>query len=134
MLLAMRRFTMTRMWFCQKGTAAVETALVMPAFFIALIFGITKVSLVLWTQASLNFAAEAAARCSAVNTSSCGTPADVQTYALSHYFGEPLGGSNPFIYSATGCGHTVTASYTYTLSIPVAGSWGIPLSASACFP
>jgi hypothetical protein len=68
--------------------------------------------------------AKAAARYASINTASDGTPpsaSTVQTYALTAYHGESLS-SNRFTYSATGCGNTVTASYSYSLSIPLAGT------------
>jgi Flp pilus assembly protein TadG len=119
----------------ERGTTALEFAFLAPVFF-AMIFGVINIAQVAWTLGSLHFAAEAAARYASINTSSDGTPpsaSTVQTYALSVYHGETLS-SNPFTYSATGCGNTVTASYTYTLSIPLAGTWTIPLAAAACFP
>jgi Flp pilus assembly protein TadG len=102
--------------------------------FLMLIFGIIDVARVLWTLGSLHYAAESAARCASVNSTTCGSASAIQTYALKEYNGESLGGTNPFTYSATGCGNTVTASYTYSLVIPLAGTWSIPLSAKACFP
>lgn len=123
-----------RLLHSDNGAAAVETALVLPVFFIALVFGVIKIALLLWTDASLNYAAEAAARCASVNSTQCGSGSAIQTYALNNYFGQPVGATNPFTYSASGCGHSVTASYTYTLAIPVVGSWNIPLTATACFP
>ena len=114
------------------GSAAVETAFLLPAF-IMLLFGIIKVSMLLWTMGSLYYAAEAGARYASVSCVSSCTP-DPATYALDSYYGQSLGSTNPFTYSASGCGNTVTASYTYSLNIPIAGSYSIPLSATACFP
>ena len=79
-------------------------------------------------------AAEKAARCAAVASTSCNTTTLIQTYALAQYYGLSLGGTNPFTYSATGCGNTVTASYTYSLAIPFVGTYSLPLSATACSP
>ncbi len=117
---------------CERGAQAVEMALVAP-FFFAFLYGIVVFGLVLWTQASLHFAVEAAARCASVNSTTCGSTNAIETYALNRYYGAPLG-SNPFTYSATGCGHTVTAIYNYSLSIPFYGNQTLPLSAAACFP
>jgi Flp pilus assembly protein TadG len=120
---------------CQRGATIVEFAFVATVF-LAMIFGVINIARVGWVFGSLHFAAEAAARYASINTASDGTPPTantVQTYALTAYHGESLS-SNPFTYSATGCGNTVTASYSYTLSIPLAGTWTIPLSAAACFP
>ena len=124
-----------RLLHCERGTTALEFAFLAPVLF-AMVFGVINIAQVAWTLGSLHFAAEAAARYASINTASDGTPPSagtVQTYAQSVYHGESLS-SNPFTYSATGCGNTVTASYSYTLSIPLAGSWTIPLAAAACFP
>ncbi|MBV9016368.1 MAG: pilus assembly protein [Alphaproteobacteria bacterium] len=118
---------------CEAGASTVEMAIVLTAF-LGFIFGIINIALVLWTQSSLYYAAEAAARCASVNPSTCSSASTTQTYALNEYFGQPLGGTNPFSYSATGCGHTVSASYTYSLSIPLFPTYSLPLSATACYP
>lgn len=117
----------------EHGSAAVETAFLLPAF-IMMLFGIIKVSMLLWTMGSLYYAADAGARYASVSSCSLSCSPDPATYALDSYYGQSLGGTNPFTYSASGCGNTVTASYTYSLSIPLAGSYSIPLSATACFP
>ena len=127
--------TSSRLLRCERGATALEFAFLAPVFF-AMIFGVIDVGRVAWTLGSLHFAAESAARYASLNYDSSGNPpaaATVQTYALNAYYGESLG-SNPFTYSATGCGNTVTANYYYSLTIPLVGSWGIPLSAAACFP
>jgi Flp pilus assembly protein TadG len=126
----------TRLAACRRGVSAVEMALVLPIF-LGLLFGIINFSLVLWTQASLYYAVQAAARCASVNPTTCGSPANpalVTTYAMNQYSGQSLGGTNPFAYSSTGCGHTVTASYIYPLSIPFYGDYPLSLAATACFP
>jgi Flp pilus assembly protein TadG len=119
---------------CDSGAAAIEMAIVVTAF-LGMLFGIVNLGLLLWTQTSLHFAVESAARCASVNTTTCGTSDAITTYALNQYAGESLGGTNPFSYSAAGgCGHQVSAAYTYALAIPLYGSYSIPLSAKACFP
>jgi hypothetical protein len=89
---------------------------------------------VLWIVGSLHFAAESAARCASANTTTCSSASTIQSYALNQYHGESLGVTNPFTYSATGCGNTVSASYAYSLTIPLFGTYSLPLSATACFP
>jgi Flp pilus assembly protein TadG len=118
---------------CERGVSTIEMAIVITAL-LGLLFGIFNIGIMMWTVSSLRYAAEGAARCAAIDTTNCGSASAVQAYAMTLYSGQPLGESNPFTYSATGCGHTVTASYTYSLSIPLYGSYSIPLSASACFP
>jgi Flp pilus assembly protein TadG len=126
----------TRLLGCRRGISAVEMALVSPLFF-AVLLGVINVSLVLWTQASLYFAAQAAARCASATPSICGSPASgqlVENYAMSQYFGQSLGDAMPFRYQRETCGHRVTASYRYPLTIPFYESPELDLSASACFP
>jgi Flp pilus assembly protein TadG len=119
---------------CERGATIVEFAFVAPVF-LAMIFGVIDIARVTWTFGSLHFAAESAARYASIHTSDSNPIAasTVQTYALNAYYGESLSG-NPFTYSATGCGNTVAASYSYSLAIPLVGTWSIPLSATACFP
>ncbi len=118
---------------CRRGASTIELAISLTAL-IGFLFGIINIGLVLWTFGSLYYAAEAAARCASVDSTSCGNATAIQNYALAQYYGQSLGGTNPFSYSASGCGHTVTARYTYSLSIPLYGSYTLPLSAAACFP
>jgi Flp pilus assembly protein TadG len=117
---------------CDRGASTVELAIIATAL-LGLIFGIINIGMVLWTQGSLYYAVQAAARCAAVNSTTCGSATAIQTYALNQYSGQSLG-TNPFTYSATGCGHTVTASYTYSLSIPLFPTYSLPLSATSCYP
>jgi hypothetical protein len=104
------------------------------AVFLGLIFGIINIARVLWIVGSLHFAAESGARCASANTVTCSSASAIQSYALNQYHGESLGGANPFSYSATGCGNTVSASYTYSLYIPIFGTYSLPLAVTACFP
>ena len=118
---------------CESGAAVVEQAIVMTAL-LGFLFGIINFGMVLWVQSSLYFAAESAARCASVNATTCGSATAIQTYASNQYFGQSVGATNPFTYSASGCGHTVTGNYTYSLAIPLFGTYSLPLSATACFP
>lgn len=118
---------------CDRGASAVEFGLSLTAF-LGLIFGVVNIARVLWVVGSLHFAAESAARCASANTTTCNSASAIQTYALNQYHGESLGATNPFTYSPTGCGNTVRASYTYSLTIPLFGTYSLPLSAAACFP
>jgi Flp pilus assembly protein TadG len=119
---------------CEDGSSAVELAVIMSAF-LSMLFGIVNVAMMLWTMASLHYAAESAARCAAVGSSGCTNASSIQTYALNQYSGPSLGTNpNPFSYSATGCGNTVAADYNYSLVIPMIRSFPVPLSTTACSP
>jgi Flp pilus assembly protein TadG len=122
-----------RLMSCESGSSAVELGFTLSAF-MSMLFGVVNIAVVLWTLASLHYAAQTAARCASVGSTGCTSASTIQTFALSQYFGRPLAGANPFVYSATGCGHTVTASYDYSLVIPLVGTYSLPLSATACSP
>jgi Flp pilus assembly protein TadG len=123
--------TATHIVVCERGSSAVELAIILSTF-LAMLFGIINIAMILWTMASLHYAAETAARCAAVAATGCTSASSIQSYALSQYFGLSLGGTNPFVYAASGCGNTVTATYTYSLVIPIIGTYSVPLSATAC--
>lgn len=113
-----------------RGTAAIELALVLPLF-VLLILGSLSASSLGFSVASMNYAVEAAARCAAVNTTLCATPSSTVLYALSRYSGPSI--SPVFAYSATGCGNTVTATATFSFNL-VPQFTNLPLSVSACHP
>ena len=117
----------------RRGSVAAEFALVLPAM-IFFSLGAFNLTLVLYATSALNRAAEAAARYASVQTALNGADPGataVQTWASSHYAGPSV--TQTFTYTASGCGHTVSATGNYKL---VAGVVTLPvaLSANACFP
>lgn len=114
----------------RSGTAAVEFAMVLPAF-VVLIVGAIWTAQLLYAASSLRYAVEAAARCAAVNTTTCTSNATTQTYASGKYYG-PVSPAPTFVASSAACGQNVTGSLTFTLNTGVT-SISVPLSASACF-
>ena len=113
-----------------RGTAAVEFAMVAPAF-IGLAVGTFYVCLCLFLTGSLHYAVEQAARCASVNTTVCSSSTAIVTYAQNNYFGP--GGTPNFTYAAAACGKSVTASMSYVLDVGLR-RFTIPVSATACFP
>lgn len=113
-----------------RGASAVEFALVLPAFVLLVLGSISAASLG-FSIASLNYAVQDAARCAAIKSAACSTPAKTATYALSRYMGPSV--SPVFSYSTAGCGNTVTATGTYSLNL-VPQFVNVPLSTSACHP
>jgi hypothetical protein len=116
-----------------RGAAAAEFALVVPAM-IFFTLGAFNLSVVIYATSALNRAAEAAARYASVQTALTGADPGatvVSAWAGSHYVGP--GVTPVFTYTASGCGHTVSATGSYQL---VAGIVNIPvaLAANACFP
>lgn len=123
----------------EQGSSAVEFALVAPMF-LALMFGIINLSIVLFGVVTMHFAAEDAARCYAVKTTVCTDAATTATYAASRYSGPAMS----VIFTASkdgqchatggaGDGHKVVANGSYQLFTGLA-NLTVPVSASACFP
>ena len=118
-------------WREERGGGAAEFAIVVLPFS-ALIFAIIHLSLMFYANQNLQFAVEGAARCSSVMSSTtCNSTGAVQTYAAGLYKGPNI--SPSFVYTPTGCGHTVTGTGNYTLNA-VFVSTSVPLSSTACFP
>ena len=121
----------------RMGSAAVETALVLPIMF-ALFFGIIEVGHLLWTVTALNMAVQDSARCVSVSnvasppSTLCDTQTHMQTYAVARTWGMTVPAST-FTLTTPACGYQVTASYPYT---PVVSyiPLSMTLSAAACFP
>jgi Flp pilus assembly protein TadG len=118
------------------GTAAVEFAILMPVF-LTFLLGIVEFGRLMWTQAALQFAVEAAARCYAIDTT-CTTASATQTYASQQIFGLTVA-SSAFLASqgaGTSCsGYEVQVSnYTFSLIVPRLFPWTITLNAQSCHP
>ena len=112
------------------GAAAVEFALVLPAF-LALTIGTIYVSILMLSVADLQSAVEEAARCASVRTAVCTDQGTVAAYAVSRYGGP---GIDPvFTYALADCGHQVTATATFQLvtGMPAAS---VPITVTACHP
>lgn len=122
-------------WKEEGGASSAEFALVVIPF-LTLIFFIIGMSMMFYANHTLQYAAEAAARCYSVDVTNCGdgattNAAAAQTYAAAHYSGPNI--APVFVASATGCGHTVTGTASFPLNAVIV-SVSVPLSASACFP
>jgi Flp pilus assembly protein TadG len=113
------------------GATAVEFAMILPAF-LALIVGGLYSSIAVFTSASLQYAAEQAARCSSVNTTTCSSSGTTTNYAQTVYFG-PASPAAAFTYSTPACGHTVSGTVNYVFDFGLK-TLTVPISASACFP
>lgn len=119
-----------------SGVAAIEFALVAPAF-LMLLFGTMSMSMMFFTNSSLHFAVEAAARCASVRTTVCRDRATTKAFAAANYFG--LGVTPVFTCSGrlcggtASCGNQVTGTASWTLDIGIT-RFVTPLRADACFP
>jgi Flp pilus assembly protein TadG len=113
---------MSRRAFCGRsrdsGVAAVEFALVLPIVLLC-VFGLIECARAIWTQATLDYAVEAAARCAAVDTNTCGTDVNIQNYAAGKAPG--LSFADPaltFGVTRPSCGVQVTATLPFTFLVP----------------
>jgi hypothetical protein len=113
----------------ESGAAALEFALVAPAFLL-MVLGLVYFSLVVWMTASLQYAAEDAARCARAKTIICTDATAITAYAQSHYYAM---GRPAFAYSKQACGNRVTGSVSTPAAFMGFGS-NAPLTAAACFP
>ncbi len=115
------------------GTVAIEYALVLPVLLL-FTFGIMDASRLLWANITLSHAAEAAARCWAVNACAAGS---VEAYAATQAWGID---NVTFSTSPPAC---VSGSYTFQFIVPwfpqfsssaPFGGTTLTLTATACYP
>ncbi len=112
-----------------RGTTALEYGLVMPVLLLFLL-GIMDMGRLMWIYAGLNRGVEAASRCAAVDSATCGTTAQIQAAAAAAVWGAAIP-SSAFSVSTASCGTQVSASYSFTFFTP--GLSAITLAPSACF-
>lgn len=116
----------------RRGSIAVEYALLLPALMLFVI-GIMEVGRLLWTQTTLDRAAEAAARCGAVDSVTCADAAATADYAVTQAFGLNIA-ADAFTVSSAACGASVEAAFTYKFLVPWVTPQDMVLHASACYP
>ena len=111
-----------------RGAVAVEFLILLFPMMLML-FGIFDIGMAMLTETRINFAAEAAAKCGAINAPMCGSPSQTAAYGASI---AALPGLNASAFSVTmaACGIYVTTTYPFAgVVIPP-----ITLSAGACYP
>lgn len=115
-----------------RGTSAIEAALVFPVF-ILMLLGIFEFGRALWAQSALQYAVQLAARCGAVDVTTCSTPGDVISYAVAE--SQPLTvPDGDFNASTQSCGSSVSVSYPFSFVVPNLFPYSITLFAQACYP
>jgi len=124
------RLPATGAWHDDRGVAAVEFAMVAPAF-IMLAVGAFYLCMCLFLTGSLHYAVEQAARCKSIRTTVCIDGPSTVSYAQNNYFGP--GGTPNFTYAAAACGNQVNATMNYLWSTGF-HQFTLPVSATACFP
>jgi Flp pilus assembly protein TadG len=125
----MRNLNAANVWADDRGTTAVEFAIVAPVF-ILLLVGTIYLCLALFLVGSLNYAVEEGARCASVKASVCTDATSTVTYTQNHYFGPS---APTFTYAAAACGNSVSASLSYVVNMGITAVT-VPVQAAACFP
>jgi len=120
-----------------RGSVAIEFGFVLPVLLVFTL-GIIDFGRYLWTNISLNRAAEAAARCGAINnTAVC---PDISAYAKNEAWGLPPGDIVVSVSAGAACGYQVQTSYAFQFIIPWFTEFGgsplgtQTLTATACYP
>lgn len=122
-----------------RGSEAIEFAFVLPVL-LMFVLGIADCARLIWTNTTLAQAAAIAARCGAINTVTCGTPSQIQSYAAAQAGGLGLS-SAAFTVTTQPCGTQVAGTMAYQFFIPwfyIASPFGasnqLTLTAVSCFP
>lgn len=113
-----------------RGTAAVEFGLVATPLLLFL-FGIISVGQAVWLQNALDFSVAEAARCASVNPTLCGSVSQIRSYAQAQA-GAGFSGSI-FTVATPSCGNQISATYPFSLPIPLL-TLSVNLTAQACYP
>jgi len=112
---------------CRGAVAAEFLILLFPMML--MLFGIFDIGMAMLTETRINFAAEAAAKCGAINAPMCGSPSQTAAYGAS-IAALPGLDASAFLVTMAACGIYVTTTYPYAgVVLPP-----ITLSAGACYP
>jgi len=114
-----------------SGTSLIEFAVLLPVF-VTLVFGMIDLGRLFWVQTAMQHGAEMAARCATINTTTCGTANQIQTYAGTQAYGLTLP-TNTFTATTPTCGNQVIGSYTFSFLASFNGT-SMTLSAKSCYP
>jgi Flp pilus assembly protein TadG len=116
----------------ERGVAAVEFAVTSPVYFLML-FGLAQAGIWFWADFTLQRAVDAASRCAAILTTTCGTTSAIQTYAASNAVGLSVP-SSAFSVTSASCGAQVSAAYEVPTFTSGLGLPNITVHVSACYP
>ena len=112
-----------------RGASAVEFAMILPAFLV-FVLGVMNCGLMLWTQLGIEHGAVMAARCAAINPSTC---PDVPAYASQHAYALNLPKST-FTLTSPACGDQVAANYAFHFVTLLMPQINLTLTARSCYP
>jgi Flp pilus assembly protein TadG len=128
--MTVRNLAFANLWADDRGTTAVEFAMLAPAF-ILLLVGTVYICLGAFLAGSLHYAVEEGARCASIKTTVCSDAPTTLSYTQKQYFGP-----NPaptFTYATAACGNVVSGSVNYVVNLGIT-TVTVPVSSSACFP
>jgi TadE-like protein len=132
----MSKFNLAAVWSNNRGTTAVEFAIIAPVF-IGLVVSLLYLCMGLFLVGSLHYAVEEGARCASVRThtnQACNDPTQIVPYTQSRYFGPSSSPTfNYTYYPPPACGHSVSGSVNYVANLGLK-TVTIPIAATACFP
>ena len=126
----MRNLDVADMWADDRGTTALEFAILAP-FLMLLLVGTVYICLGLFLVGSLHYAVEEGARCASVKTTVCSDAPTTVAYTQNQYFGPSSGPT--FTYATAACGNVVSGSVSYEVNLGITRVT-VPVTASACFP
>lgn len=115
---------------CRSGSAAVESAFILPILMLVLL-GVLEFGRVAWAQSSLTFAVQETARCASVRPDLCGTPAQAAGFAAKRAIGLGLPAS-AFTLTQQACGKHVRGEVQHRLILYPLFSAAPKLSAQHC--
>ncbi|QUD88592.1 TadE/TadG family type IV pilus assembly protein [Phenylobacterium montanum] len=111
----------------ENGASAVEFALIVPAL-VLVTFGVINISVMMYAEATLQYAAATAARCATVQPTKC-----TGTYIAAFPYKGPTGSASFQLNSGQSCGNQVVASAPYHFTTGLVG-FTLTLHATACQP
>ncbi len=116
----------------RRGSVAIEFAFAFPLFLLC-VLGIMEFGRMIWSQTTLDYAVEAAARCAAIDAPDCVTAAAIEDFAANAAAGLPVSASN-FAVGNAACGVAVTGTMPWTFAAPALFPFSVTLTAKACYP
>jgi Flp pilus assembly protein TadG len=118
----------------ERGAAAVEFAVVSVAFFM-FIFAIAYIAIIMFTNATLQWAVESGSRLAAINQSA--TQSDISN-AVNNYLAAANAPSATVDYSVSQTGTlktaTISASFSESYSVPLINTFAIDYNATTSVP
>ena len=123
----------SNLWKANSGTTVLELAVVAPAFF-AMLFGATEFGRLAWTQSSLLYAVQQAARCGSLGLPQCATTAGIQSYAAGNFNAESVAASKFLVSGCADSGTKVSISLPFTFVLQNMFPWRLTLSSQSCYP